>query len=195
MTPISHEAASRPDPAIQSELLRNALDGAIARLHEASSPGAPLAAAELLNLRDSLHAPPESDPMLAELDSALQQALTNLPDLCMSAQLPEIQQALKTLRRIILIDRHRIDPDPERHRTSLALAIRRVWLISHRAGLLRASDQMLHLTQQLDEATDGAKRARLKEAIDVLTQYITAQEGYGASVRRELDDLTARLLL
>lgn len=195
MTPISHEAASRPDPAAQSELLHTALDEAIARLYEAPSPGASLAATELLDLRDSLYDPPESDPMLAELDSALQQAIASLPDLCMSAQLPETQQTLKTLRRIILIDRRRIDPDPERHRISLAIAIRRVWLIGHRAGLLRASDQLLRLTRQLDEAIDSTERARLKEAIDVLTQYVTAQEGYGASVRRELDDLTARLLL
>ena len=193
MTPISREAL--PDPARQTNLVQQALDDAIRRLHEAPSPNTAQAAQELLDLRMSLLPPPESYPMLEELDGALTEAIRSLPALCESAEAAEIAQTLKTLRRTALIDRRRIDPDPERHRIDLAIAIRRIWLIGHRAGLLKASAQLLQLSSRLDAAADPDERARLKEAIDVLTQYVRAQEGYGASVRRELDDLSIRRIL
>lgn len=195
VTPISHEAALLPDPAAQTELLRAALDEAIGQLQQMDSPQGEPIVQELLSLRASLAPPPEGYPMLSELDGALGEAIRSLPALFAGAEPPEMQQTLKTLRRIALSDRRRIDPDPQRHRTDLAIAIRRAWLISHRAGLLKASGQLLTLSRQLDVSADSAERARLKEAIDVLTQYVGAQEGYGASVRRELDDLTARRLL
>lgn len=146
-------------------------------------------------MHDALIPPPESYPGLAEMDKALGDAFSHLEDLSRYAPLAEIQQILKSLRRMVLIDRTRIDPDSQRHATAVAISLRQLWLIGHRAGLLKANMQQLQLSQALASGRlDPQKHAQYQEALGLLTQYLTAQEGYGASIRQELEELQASIL-
>ncbi|MBQ2953271.1 MAG: hypothetical protein IJE07_06905 [Clostridia bacterium] len=196
VTPISHEASqSLPDPQAQTDQLHAALEKTITDLRQSDTAHAALIAGELAIMADTLEPPPESYPGLAELDKAIADALPHLDELSAYAPLTEVQQSLKTLRRILLVNRSTIDPDPDRHQLSTAVALRHVWLIGHRAGLLKANMQQLALSQKLSSGSVSSEdHARYREALDLLEQYISAQEGYGASVRQELEDLTARIL-
>lgn len=196
MTPISRESPpALPDPQVQTDLIRTALESAITALRQSATPHAALISAELESMRDALAPPSESYPGLAELDKALAEALTHLEDLSAYAPTSEVQQTLKALRRVMLVDRISIDPDPERHGMSIAIAIRHLWLIGHRAGILRANMQQLQLSQKLSSGQiDAGERAQYQEALDLLSQYIDTQEGYGNSIRQELQDLSSRIL-
>lgn len=196
MTPISNAStpAVLPDPQVQTEQLRSALENAIAGLQQSGTDPAAQLAAGLTAICAEMAAPPESYPGLTELDRALCEAFLHMDVISEAAPQPEIQQILKTLRRTILIDRRRIDPDAHRHALTLAVAIRQIWLISHRAGLLKANLQQLQVSAMLATGRYAPeKRPQLQETLDLLAQYIAAQEGYGASVRQEIEDLNAQL--
>lgn len=114
--------------------------------------------------------------------------------LSLLAEEEELRQTLKILRRILLSDRRRLDPDPDRHALDIAVAQRQLWLIGHRSGLLSATRQRENTLAMLARLTDEAARAELQEHLSVLDQYLAAQEGYGRSLRQELQQLQARRL-
>lgn len=196
MTLITREspASALPDPQTLTIRLKEALEAAIADLREKDTTHGEVIIAELEAICAALTPPPEAYPGLDELDQALTGALQSLEDLSSYAPLPEVRQILKTLRRTILIDRGRIDPDERRHAVAVAVAIRQIWLIGHRAGLLKANMQQLQISQALNAGVQPDKLAAYQEALDLLTQYIAAQEGYGSSVRQEIEELNALLL-
>lgn len=180
---------------MQTEQLRAALQNTASALRKGSTPHAALIVDELEAMCTALTSPPESYIGLDELDKAVTSALIHLEDLSSYAAQGEIQQTMKTLRRIVLVSRASSDPDSERHKRFIAITIRQLWLIGHRAGLLKANTQLMQISQALNaNHISTEERARHQEALDLLTQYINAQEGYGASVRQELDELNTNFL-
>lgn len=193
MTPIQHESLPLPDPQEQTQRLRSALDAAVQALLKQETALATEAADDLQMVSELVAPPPESYPELDELDEDICEALTHLPGLCANAEAPEIRHTLKLLRRIILSDRRRLDPDPERHRLDVAIALRQIWLIGHRSGLLSAHTELLQLQRlQRSLPPEDSRLPLLEEHISILEQYAAAQDGYGSSVQTELDDLLAR---
>lgn len=193
MTLICHESPVLPDPQEQTQRLRSAVDAAALELLNQDAAIAREAAADLQMISGLLMPPPESYPELEALDEAIGGALTHLPELCANAESPEVRQTLKMLRRIILSDRRRLDPDPERHRLDVAIAIRRIWLIGHRSGLLSANAELLSLQHmQRTLSPEDSRLPLLREHRSILEEYVAAQRGYGASVQAELDSLLAQ---
>ncbi len=177
-----------PDAAEQTGKLHHALTAAIARLQSEDAPGPRLAAQELETLRELLAPPPESYPGLTEVDDALAKAIDHFATLSCVTDEAEIRQTLRTLRRLLLIDRRRIDPDPEQHTLDMAIILRQAWLIGHRCGLMEARAQYLATREVLAQLPPAApKRAVFEEQFTLLTQYLEAQEGYGHSIRAGRD--------
>lgn len=192
MAPIERKLTSLPDGAQQTLLLSALLREAADRI----PPGSPTAAEAALSLRslaEELLPPPCVCPELSAMDEAICEALRQLPLLLRHADAPEVRQTLKTLRRMLLSDRRRVDPDPERHALSIAIVLRQAWLITHRAGVLEAlaaqqENRMLLSALSPDDPRIPALRDRLR----LLAEYLSAQQGYGQSVRSELEALQSR---
>lgn len=193
VTPITRAPSSLPDPHAQTQQLIAALSKA----SEAVAMQAPQAIGvinDLTVLIGLASPPPESYPELTTLDDAIADALEHLPELCRHAPEAELRQTLKTLRRIILSDRRRIDPDPARHALYIAIALRQTWLIAHRSGLLHARSEQARVRQMLERMpADHPDRPALVEHERLLNEYLAAQEGYGASVQRELTALQGEI--
>lgn len=192
MAPIERKLTSLPDGAQQTLLLSALLREAADRI----PPGSPTAAEAALSLRslaEELLPPPCVCPELSAMDEAICEALRQLPLLLRHVDAPEVRQTLKTLRRMLLSDRRRVDPDPERHALSIAIVLRQAWLITHRAGVLEAlaaqqENRMLLSALSPDDPRIPALRDRLR----LLAEYLSAQQGYGQSVRSELEALQSR---
>lgn len=183
---MRHEdCTAMPHHEAQTRLLHSMLETTYARLQTSEAPGAAMAAAEMKILLDTPALPLESYPELESIDQAIGEALQALVRLCVWADEDEIRSACKTLRRIILSDRRRVDPDLRRHRLNMAIAQRRLWLIVHRSGLLQAWGQRECLQAQ----RGGEAPEKLEESLQLLEEYILAQEGYGRSLRQELESL------
>lgn len=190
MTPISQTQTPLPDPLAQTEALRAALDAALEELTRMTGSLAPGAAVEVCHMRDALAAPPEAYPGLAALDKALTGAIHSIGDLVSHADAAEVHQSLSSLRRVLLVDRSRFDPDPDTTSLSLAIALRRLWLIPHRAELLKAHKRLQQVTETLQEPDVRPDiRDTLLQTHSLLEQYISTQESYGASIRQELEEL------
>lgn len=179
---------------MQTRHLRDALENAVRQLTDAGTPEAASAAADLTTLLEALAPPPETYPELEEMDEAICEALQSFTALCLLGDDAELRQTLKTLRRILLSDRRRLDPDPDRHALDVAVALRQLWLIGHRSGLLTAIRQRENTLAMLARLTNEAARAELQDHLAVLDQYLAAQEGYGSSLRQELQQLQAQRL-
>ena len=177
-------------------MLRAALDTATAALCRAASPAAAAIGTELCIMRDAIAPPEAAYPGLTALDKALTEAINSMAALAEFADPADTQQAITTLRRILLVDRRRFDPDPDAGSLSLAIALRRLWLIPHQAGLSRARQELAQVSRALkmpDAKPDAV--ASLHQTRSLLEQYIATQESYGDSIRRELTDLYAQQLM
>ena len=179
--------AELPDPAVQTRWVRAALEEALRLLGE--NGGCLTAVQGLQGLLEDLAPPPESYPELAGLDRQICEALAEFAALCCLTDEEEIRQVIRTLRRILLRDRCRIDPDPHRHQLDIAIVQRQLWLIGHRSGWLRARARKKELEAQRDA---GADPETWQEPLMLLDEYLAAQEGYGRSLRRELENLQAQ---
>ena len=190
MTPISQTQAPLPDPRVQTEKLRSELDAVFSDLRQSAGSLAPIIATEACHMRDALVAPAEAYPGLAELDKALTEAIRSLCTLAGAADAEEAQQATKSLRRILLVDRRRFDPDPETTSLSLAIALRKLWLIPCQAELLRSHQKLQQISRLLEEpdVSPDLLNNRLQTRT-LLNQYISTLEDYDASVRLELEEL------
>lgn len=193
MRHISTPESSIPDQHQLTEELRTALASTIRQLEDAT-PTAREAIDDLTHVRDVMRPPPQSYADLPRLDAAICKALESLVTLCACADENELRHTLKILRRIILIDRRNVDPDEERHALSLGVTVRQLWLIAHRAGLLQARKELAERSAQLqDLPPDQPLAISLREHIALLQQYCETQNGYAASVRKELDMLNTQL--
>ena len=196
VTPISQTQLPLPDPHEQTEKLRAALDAACTALGRAASPAASVLSTELYIMRDALAPPDKAYPGLPALDKALTEAVSSLAVLAGHGGYEDAQQAITTLRRILLVDRRRFDPDPDTTSLSLAIALRRLWLIPHRAELLKARHELAQVSQALEKPdADPDDPDRLRQTRMLLEQYIAAQESYGDSIRNELADLYGQQLI
>ncbi|MBR3764436.1 MAG: hypothetical protein IKK57_07800 [Clostridia bacterium] len=176
-------------------MLRAALDTATAALCRAASPAAAAIGTELCIMRDAIAPPEAAYPGLTALDKALTEAINSMAALAEFADPADTQQAITTLRRILLVDRRRFDPDPDAGSLSLAIALRRLWLIPHRAELLKARHELAQVSQALEKPDAEPDAAALRQTQSLLQQYIAAQESYGDSIRNELADLYAQQLM
>lgn len=177
-------------------MLRTALDAASTALCRAAHPAAAAIGTELCIMRDAIAPPEAAYPGLTALDKALTEAINSMAALAEYAGPADTQQAITTLRRILLVDRRRFDPDPDSGSLSLAIALRRLWLIPHRAELLKARHELAQVSQALEKPdADPDDPGRLRQTRMLLEQYIAAQESYGDSIRNELADLYGQQLM
>lgn len=185
---------SKPSDRYQlTGTLRTALADTIRQVEE-TVPTAREAIDDLTHVLHTMKPPPQDYADLARLDAAICKALQSFVILCACAGENELRLTLKCLRRIILSDRRSIDPDEERHALHLGVAVRQLWLIVHRAGLLQARKELAERTAQLQKlAPEQPLAISIREHIAVLEQYCSTQDGYAASVHRELDMLNAQL--
>ena len=184
----------QPDAQALTAELRRGLERAAAELRSLDVPQAAALALEVTTLRNVVSSPLGSYDELPQLDSAVLAALSKLPDLCRHAPEAEVTQALKTLRRILLSDRRRIDPDPRRQSLSLAVCIRQLWLIGHRSDLLRSRVEWSEAQRLLAVVSpEDPRHDALQEHCSLLKTYCETQEAYCSSVQREMQQLQAEL--
>lgn len=192
MASIEREHASHSDSSQQTTRLSGLLREAADRLPQ-DSPTTAEAALALRSLAAELLPPPYVCPELSGMDEAICEALRQLPLLLRHADEPEVHQTIKTLRRMLLSDRRRVDPDPERHALNVAIVLRQAWLISHRAGVLEAlAAQQENRTLLSVLSPDDPRIPALRDRLRLLAEYLSAQKGYGQSVRSELESLHSR---
>lgn len=198
MTNINAEFSRLPpQPPDAQELtaeLRRRLESVAEEVRQLDVPDAVGTALELTTLRNTIASPLYFYEELPQLDATLLVTLGKLPDLCRYALSAELRQAIKTLRRILLSDRRRIDPDPRRQSLSLDVCIRQLRLIEHRSDLLRARSELQEAQRLLSVIPqDHPELPKLREHHDLLKLYCETQEAYCSSVQREMQQLQSSL--
>lgn len=144
-------------------------------------------------IRDSLTAPPEACAGLPELDKALLSALSQLPDYFALAPAEDLQQALKLLRRILLSDRCRIDPDPRRQEKALQLTTRQAQLLERRASFLQAQASTASTRSLLEHITDPGEYELMLKHLHLLEGYCRTHEEYIRHLQDEIRLLQSEL--
>lgn len=182
-----------PDAQALTDTLRAALDETISRVNALRRQEAAPAADALSMIRDSLTAPPEACAGLPELDKALLSALSQLPDYFALAPAEDIHQAAKLLRRILLSDRCRIDPDPRRQAKALQMSTRQAQLLERRISFLLAQASLSSTRGLLERITDPGEYELVLKHLYLLEGYCRTHEEYIQHLQDELRLLQAEL--
>lgn len=176
-----------------TQVLQTALDEAIKRIRQLQRPEARQAASDLSRIRSSLSSPPSVSPELSELDQALCAALHGLPALIQLAQADEIAQILKLLRRMLLSDRCRIDPDPRRHALTMQLCSHLAQLFGRRSSLLESEAELKKLRVHLPGIIDPGEKELTENHMLLLEAYCRTHEEYISHLQEEIRQLQADL--
>lgn len=180
----------QPTPQELTEALHEALDAAILSLREQRSAIAAQAADALEPLHPALTTPSRK---CASLDAALADALMQLPVLVQHAPPEEAAQAIKQLRRMLLSDRCRTDPDPDRDALNLTLCTRQAQLLEHRGRLLTTRQSIIQTARQLETIADEGEYELTSQHLQLLQAFQQTQEEYLAALSSEIDQLRTEL--
>ena len=182
-----------PDAAALTDKIRTALDETISRVNDLRRPEAAPAAAELSALRDALAPPPEASAGLIELDKAILSALSQLPDYFRLAPDTDLRQTIKLLRRLLLSDRRRIDPDPHRQALNLQLCARQALLLERRENDLQVQETLHNTRSLLESITDSGEYELVLKHLHLLEGYRSTHEEYIRHLQDEIRLLQAEL--
>jgi len=170
--------------------LQETLEEAIRNLREQRSAAAGQTANALELLRPALGTPAQE---CTELDAALQDAISQLPIIVLYASPEESAQCVKQLRRMILSDRCRRDPDPDRDVLNLTLCIRQALLIELRGQLLTTRQSIAQTEDHLQTISDDSEYDLIRQHLQLLRTYQQTQEEYLIALMNEIDQLRTEL--
>lgn len=94
---------------------------------------------------------------------------------------------------MLLSDRCRIDPDPDRHALNLTLCARQAQLLEHRGGLLTTRLDICTTAEKLPAIADEGEYELMSEHLRLLKAYRQTQEDYLTTLQSEINQLRAEL--
>lgn len=100
---------------------------------------------------------------------------------------------MRQLRRTLLSDRQRIDPDPHRQSLNLLLCTRQTQLLEHRGSLLTAQASIVSTHRLLETITDPGERELMRNHLSLLENYRSTCTAFVQHLQEEIDQLRAEL--